>query len=336
LFPSPFSEAFGRSLSVYDKTVRRRRLILALLVGLSLVLLTAYFGESPAGGGLHSVQRGFLTVMSPIQDGANKVLKPVRDLFGWFGSTLDAKSQNKELRAELAKLRLRLSTTQSDEHSYRELLALYHLDGDLGISRYSPVSATVFYKSPNIWYSRITIDKGYSSGVRVNDPVINGEGLIGKVTQVASDGALVSLITDSEVEVKARIAATGAEGLVQPQVGEPGRLLMQYLPPGTRPQPGDLVITTGTVSGRGDSLYPAGIPIGTVTSVNERSAYESLNVSPLVNLHNLDVVQVLTYGSGSRVARLTQLASALAPEGRAGGSEEEGRAGQLASTGSGG
>jgi len=45
---------------VYDKTVRRRRLVLALLVVLSLILLTAYFGEASSGG-LHSVQRGFLT-----------------------------------------------------------------------------------------------------------------------------------------------------------------------------------------------------------------------------------------------------------------------------------
>ena len=77
---------------MYDKTVRRRRAVLALLVVLSLILLTAYFGEAP-NGGLHSVQRGFLTVVSPIQDGANKALKPVRDLFGWFGDTLHAKSQ---------------------------------------------------------------------------------------------------------------------------------------------------------------------------------------------------------------------------------------------------
>jgi len=81
---------------VYDKTVRRRRAVLVLLVMLSLILLTAYFGEA-SGGRLHSVQRGFLTVVSPIQDGANKALKPVRDLFGWFGDTLHAKSQRDQL-----------------------------------------------------------------------------------------------------------------------------------------------------------------------------------------------------------------------------------------------
>lgn len=319
---------------MYDKTVRRRRAVLVLLVVLSLILLTAYFGESPSGG-LHSLQRGFLTVVSPVQDGANKALKPVRDLFGWFGSTLHAKSQNGQLRSQLAKLRVELTTNQSNERSYRELLKLYHLDNQLSLADYNPVTATVVYQSPNIWYSTITIDKGSSSGVRVNDPVISGEALIGKVTLVAPDGAVVSLITDSAVEVTAKVSATGVVGIVQPQVGEPGRLLLQYLPSGTPATPGDYVVTSGTVSKQGDSLYPKGLPIGQVTSVNERSPFKSVNVSPLANLHNLDVVQVLTHVSQSRAQTLSNVAESLTPA-HPGSSEEEAQSGQLASTGTGG
>ena len=108
------------SQSVYDKTVRRRRAVLALLVVLSLVLLTAYFGEAP-GGRLHGVQRGFLTVVSPIQDGANKALKPVRDLFGWFDDTLHAKSQRDELRKQVDRLRAELVDDQAEKRAYHEL-----------------------------------------------------------------------------------------------------------------------------------------------------------------------------------------------------------------------
>ena len=61
---------------MYDKTVRRRRAVLGLLVASSLILLTIYFGESSANGGLHSVQRGVLQAVSPIEDGASRVLKP--------------------------------------------------------------------------------------------------------------------------------------------------------------------------------------------------------------------------------------------------------------------
>jgi rod shape-determining protein MreC len=313
---------------VYDKTVRRRRAVLALLVVLSLILLTAYFGEAPSGG-LHSVQRGFLTVVSPIQDGANKVLKPVRNLFGWFSSTLHAKSQNSELRKQLDKLRREFTAKQSNEVSYQQLLKLYHLDNTLSINDYHPVAATVVYQSPNIWYSTVIIDQGSSSGVRVNDPVIDGEALIGKVTRVTSDGALVSLITDSAVEVTAKISATGAPGIVGPEVGEPSRLLMQYLPSTGSVMPGDYVVTAGTVSSRGDSLYPKGIPSGQVTSTSEQNGFKSVEVSPLADLHGLDVVQVLTYPPESKAASLSSLAANLTPV-RPLTPEEETQGGQVA------
>jgi rod shape-determining protein MreC len=313
---------------VYDKTVRRRRAVLALLVALSLILLTAYFGEASSGG-LHSLQNGFLTVVSPIQDGANKALKPVRDTFGWFGSTLKAKSQNKQLRRQLAAVRKQLTGYQFDQRSYQELLRLVHLDQTLSIADYRPVNANVVAQSPNVWYLTIGIDAGSSAGVRVNDPVIDDEGLIGKVTRVVSDGAVVSLITDSEVEVSARVSATGTLGMLQPQVGEPGHLLMRFIS-GARVTRGDYVVTSGTVVSGGESLFPRGIPIGTVTSESERSAYRTVNVSPLADLRNLSTVQVLSAPPGSRAARLAATAARLAPN--EGGGEEEGASGQVAAS----
>jgi rod shape-determining protein MreC len=315
-------ERFGRSQSVYDKTVRRRRAVLALLVVLSLILLTAYFGEAP-GGRLHSVQRGFLTVISPLQDGANKALKPVRDLFGWFDDTLHAKSQRDQLRKQVDMLRGRLLANQAEQRSYRQLLSLYHLDRRLSVSDYHPVTATVVGKSPNIWYATAVIDKGTSAGVQVNDPVINGEGLVGKVTQVVFDGAQVSLITDSTMGVSARIATSNATGIVQPKVGDPNDLLLQYLPANTQANPGEYVVTSGTVSRPDDSLYPPGILIGQITSVNEESAYKSVNVHPAADLHNLDVVQVLTAARGTLAANLSQLAASLPPGQNAGPAGEQ-------------
>jgi rod shape-determining protein MreC len=317
---------------VYDKTVRRRRAVLAVLVALSLLLLTAYFGEAP-NGRLHAVQRGFLTVISPIQDGANKALKPVRDLFGWVDDTVHAKSQRNELLKQVAKLRRELIANQFEKRSYRELASMYKLDNQLSVNNYRPVTATVVGKSPNIWYATVVIDKGESAGVRINDPVINGEGLVGKVAQVASDGAQISLITDSTMGVSARIGTTNATGIVQPKVGDPNDLLLQYLPANTQAQPGEYVVTSGTVSGPDDSLYPPGILIGQVTSVNEESAYKSVNVRPASNLHALDVVQVLTAAQGTLPATLSRLAASL-PVGQntvAGGASGE----QLASTGAG-
>ena len=311
---------------MYDKTVRRRRAVLLLLVVLSLLLLTAYFGESP-NGRLHSVQRGVLTVVSPLQEGANKALKPVRDLFGWFGETLHAKSQRDELLKQADKLRRELVADEAEKRSYRELIGLYRLD-QLGVHDYHPVTATVVGKTPNIWYSTVNIDKGESAGVHKNDPVVNSEGLIGKVAEATSDGAQVDLITDSTMGVSARIGTSDATGIVQPKVGDPKDLLLQYLPANTKANAGEYVVTSGTVASPDDSLYPPGLLIGQVTSVNEESAYKSVNVHPIANLENLDIVQVLTAGAGSRPANLERLAVNLPAGQTATGSGE-----QLASTG---
>jgi rod shape-determining protein MreC len=300
---------------------------------LSLILLTAYFGEAPSGR-LHSVQRGFLTVISPIQDGANKVLKPVRDLFGWFGDTLHAKSQRNELQKKLNRVTKELVVNQADERSYHNLLKLFNLDNTLSIASYKPVSATVLTQSPNIWYETVGINKGSSSGVQINDPVINDQGVVGKVGQVASDGAVVDLITDSEVGVTAKINATGVTGIVQPKVGEPSNLLMQYLPSTTKVKEGDLVVTSGTLSPQGESLFPPGIPIGRVTSTNAQSPYKSVNLQPQVDLHNLEVVQVLTATKGSVPSNLSHLAASLPRPGQPSTSAPNGN--QLAYTGGGG
>jgi rod shape-determining protein MreC len=319
---------------VHDKTIRRRRAVLVLLVALSLILLTAYFGEAPSGR-LHSVQRDFLTVVSPIQDGANKALKPVRDLFGWFGSTLHAKSQLAELRKQNDRLRAQVIARQSDERGYAALRRLFHLDNQLGVAAYRPVSAKVMGESPNLWNSTIDIDKGTGAGVQINDPVIVGEGVVGKVTLAAPDGAQVGLITDPSVGVSAIINETGAPGLIEPKAGDPSDLLMQFLPANTAVSVGDYVVTSGTISSPDESLFPRGIPVGQVTSVQEEGPFKAVNVHPLAELHSLETVQVLTSTSSSAQARASHLVASM-PPGQTSGLGSVAAEGQLASVGSGG
>jgi rod shape-determining protein MreC len=304
---------------VYGKTVRRRRAVLVLLVVLSIILLTAYFGES-SNGGLHSVQRGFMTIVSPIQDGANTVLKPVRDAVGWFGGMLKAKDERNRFRSELDKLRAAVVAERSGRLTKRERSELGGLDARMRLAGYGLVSADVVVEPDNIWYATVDIDKGSSEGIGVNDAVINGEGLVGKVTTVASDSAQVSLITDSRVAVSARISGSRQPGMVQPKVGNPSDLLLQYLPSNSNASPGELVETSGTVANNGEyeSLFPAGIPIGTVTSIEQESPYRSVNLRPAVELHSLDVVQVLTAATGSRPRRVASGVASLPAEEQSG------------------
>jgi rod shape-determining protein MreC len=284
---------------LYDKSVRRRRAVLILLVVCSLILLTAYFGESQSSP-LHSVQRGFLQVVSPIQDGASRALKPVRDLFGWFGDTLDAKKERDELRKELEATRKEAIANEAAAREAVQLRKLVGLDQQIGTDQMDPVAARVITRSPTLWYSTVSINKGTSSGVRIDQPVINGDGLVGTITSATSNAAIVTLITDHTSGVSAVINESGVAGVVQPAVGKPDDLLMQYIRRGDRIEKGQTVVTAGSKSQRYESLFPPGIPIGTVSKVDdeELDVNQSVHVKPFAQLRRLDVLQVLTKPQG--------------------------------------
>ena len=213
---------------MHDKAVRRRRAVLALLVLLSLFLLTAYFGES-SGGALHGVQRGAMEVLAPIQEGANRALKPFRDLFGWFGDTLDAKDERDQLEAENERC-ARTSPRSRPRSASSSSEGLQAANEEGGLDDYTPVEARVIARSPSSWYQTFQINKGSSDGVEVDQPVVNGAGLVGKVKSVSDGNAVVMLLTDPEFGVSAQALRSGEPGSVAPAVGAPGDLRFELVP----------------------------------------------------------------------------------------------------------
>jgi rod shape-determining protein MreC len=280
---------------MHDKVVRRRRAVLALLLALSLFLLTAYFGES-AGGGLHAVQRGALEVMAPIEEGANKALKPARDLFGWFGDTLDAQNERDRLATERDKLRQEVATLQSRERELTQLKGLQDLNTAGGLGQYDPVQARVYQRSPSTWYQTVTINKGSSDGVNVDDPVTNGQGLVGKVKSVSDGNAVVMLLTDQDFGVSAEAAQRGEPGSITPIAGTRNDLLFDLVENSEKIRKGDLIVTAGTTSRSLPSVYPRSILIGTVKRIQlgEGPLDRRIHVAPAADLRRLDIVQVLT------------------------------------------
>jgi rod shape-determining protein MreC len=273
---------------------------LAVLVGLSIALLTAYFGES-ASGGLHAVQRGFMQVLAPLQEGASRALKPARDLGGWIGDVFDAKSDNKKLRDQVEELRARLAKAETNERDSADLRALVGFNrSDVYPENYEHVAARVIGRSPTVWYSTVTIDKGSDAGVRANQPVVTGDGLIGKISAVSGDAAQVTLVTDHTSGVSAQVVPEGASGLVKARVGDPNDLLLDFVEKGRPVLKGATVVTAGWRSSKLESLFPRGIPIGRVTRVDsrERELYQRVHLRPFADLRRLNVVEILVPPSG--------------------------------------
>jgi rod shape-determining protein MreC len=284
---------------MHDKAVRRRRAVLAALVLLSLFLLTAYFGES-SGGGLHSVQRGTMEVVAPIQEGANRALKPFRDLFGWFGDTLDAKSERDKLLAERDALRKQLADVTVQNRELEQIKGLDEQNTAGGLDDYQPVQARVIARSPSSWYQTFQINKGSSDGVRVDQPVVNSAGLVGKVKEVSDGNAVVMLLTDPEFGVSAQALESGEPGSVGPAAGAPGDLRFELVPNAKQVRRGERIITAGTSTSAKvsslASLYPRGILIGSVKRIEtgEGELDRVIHVQPVADLRSLDIVEVLT------------------------------------------
>jgi rod shape-determining protein MreC len=241
-------------------------------------------------------------VFGPLQEGADRALKPARDLVNWFDETFDARGENDRLTQEVRQLRTKVAageTALSEDNQLRKLLGLQRL-GELPIG-FNPVTGRVIARSPTVWYSTVTIDHGSGAGVRVNDPVITGDGLVGRVTSVTHGTALVTLITDHTSAVSAKVVPSGIQGVIRPEVGDPTNLILDFIDSTKHVREGETVVTAGWKSRGLSSLFPYGIPLGTVTqaTVAEQEASQQVHVRPYADLRNLEFVQVLTKG-GSR------------------------------------
>jgi rod shape-determining protein MreC len=282
---------------LYDKkVVRRRRAVLGVLVALSLGLLTVYFGEN-GGGLLHSVQRGTSAVFSPLEKGVSIVFKPVSNFTHWTGDVFHAKKENNQLKKQVQQLQSQLAQAQTAERDAAELRALVGLPRSSNFASGGKlITARVISRSPTVWYSNVVINAGSGDGVHLNDPVIAAGGLAGKITSVSGGQSLVTLITDESSAVSAQVMPDGSNGIVRPEVGNPGDMLLDYIAKGAKIQKGDSVLTSGFTSSKLDSLFPRSIPIGKVTKVSpsELEQYQRVHIQPYADLRRMEYVQVLT------------------------------------------
>ena len=134
-----------------------------------------------------------------------------------------------------------------------------------------------------------------NQGVRVNDPVVTTDGLVGRVTRVAHGLARVTLLTDATSAVAASDLTTKAYGLVQHGPGGGTQLVFSRVSKDKVVRPGDFVVTAGTQLPSLPDIYPRGILIGRVTSVyqNNVDEFKHIQVNPFADFSSLDSVAIL-------------------------------------------
>jgi rod shape-determining protein MreC len=275
----------------------RRRLVVGSLVLLSLVLITLSF-SSGEDSRLSGVESAGSAVLRPFAVGFERVAQPFRDAYGWADSLLDARAEAERLRRENEELRQRSIQNEfarQQNETLKSLLRYVESPRFPDDFRENSTVAEVIGRPGGAFAQAITIAAGSDAGVRVEDPVITGEGLVGIVTRITADTARIQLLTDQEAAVSAIDLRTGATGIVRHARGTRETLVLDRVRKQDDVKERDVIVTAAGRAGALSSLYPKGIPIGEVTSVGltDTDLFQQVQIEPYVDFGALDTVIVL-------------------------------------------
>lgn len=276
-----------------------------MLLVASLAMLTVSYREG-AGGALYAPQMQVLHAVAPIERGLDRAWRPVRGAWDWGATLLRARKENPELRERVDQLEREAAIAQVVEQEnvrLRELLALKERgrfpDG------YRLVTGNVIARPPTSSERSLLIDLGSDDGVSVDDTVMVARGLIGHVEAVSTNAARVKLMIGRSEAVSATVAESGAQGVLRPVSNEGSPVMeLAYVSQRVRVTPGDLVVTSGWSTDNLQSIYPAGVPLGVVSSVGNSPAnlYKTIQVTPFADFDRIEEVIVLVARPGVRRA----------------------------------
>jgi rod shape-determining protein MreC len=270
----------------------KRKIVVGSLVLLSLVLITLSFRSDA----LDPVQSFGSSVLRPFEVAANRVARPFRDAAGWTSGLVHARSENEKLKQENETLRQRVLESEAAIAQNRDLKSqLRFVEGPRFPQDYLAVPAAVL-TNPTAFEQSVTIAAGSKDGVAKEDVVVTSAGLVGQVTKVFSRASRVMLISDPDSAVRAADARDrGTFGILE-RGSASDSLVLTRVGKDRRVDLGDMIVTAGSPGGSDlPSIFPRGIRIGVVTSVNQldTDVYKQIQVQPFVNLSAIQSVIVL-------------------------------------------
>lgn len=269
---------------------RKIHVVTIIICALILVVMGISFatqGSSSASGNVLGV------VVSPVQKFFSSIGNSVGDFFGFVFDMKDFQQENLELKDEVNRLSARvreLEAFEKENERLREMLDFKSTAGDRDM-----VGCEIIAKDPSNWFYSFTIDKGSDDGIKVNDAVMSGYGLVGRIAEVGSGWAKVQTIVDVNCSVGAMMPRSGEYAIVDGDLtmAEQGRCRMSALVKDTSLVLGDTVVT----SGLGD-VFPEGILIGTVSDIKSDSMgysqYAIIDIA--VDLKKIQEVMVIRSG----------------------------------------
>ncbi|MFE7133954.1 rod shape-determining protein MreC [Streptomyces sp. NPDC057638] len=269
------------------RDTRESRLLLVLLIAIAFALITVDIrgGEdSPVDG----ARRAAATVFGPVQDGVATAVDPIGNAIAAVRDSGRRHDRVSALERENAELKTRLGSDDRNRSRARELDSILKT---AGAGQYGVKGAQVIAIGAAQGFSwTVTIDAGSRDGIRRDMTVINGDGLVGRVTTVGPHTATVLLANDPAFTVGTRMEKTSELGFATGQGDRP--LSVQLLNGRHKVKKGDRLVTFGS---QADRPFVPGVPVGEVVRVDPSRGdlTRTVYVRPYVGFSRLDVVGVV-------------------------------------------
>ncbi len=264
----------------------RVRVVLVLAVLLAVVLIVV--GSLTNLSLPNMLVQGVLT---PIRSGVSSLTGQARQFYSYMFSYEALQAENEALKEQLSQIEdeARQSDAISRENDrLRAALALKDANPD-----YQLVDGYIISWSSNNWTSTFTINRGTNIGIAEGMCAITANGeLVGLVSEVGPNYAVVKSVLDSSLEISATIASSGYNGMVQGgySTGLDGLLRMDYLPSGATIRNKDQVVTAGS------TIYPRGLIIGNVVDAgfDDTGVAKYALLEPATDIRSLEQVFIVT------------------------------------------
>jgi rod shape-determining protein MreC len=275
-----------------QKEIRQRAPIwLVALLVTNLVIMAV---DARDADGRHKVLRVWTqTFASPLQSASSRASGATSGFFEQIWNFRSTAQQNEQLKERLTQVEQELTLARQASAENERLKALLNLNEQLHIET---VPARVIARDPSVWFNTITINRGTSSGITANMPVVTAGGIVGRVITVSPWASQVMLITDEKAgagAVVGQLGESGALGSVRGRADLGVALIeMRYVSGLEKVELNDSVMTTGQ-----DGIYPPGLNVGRVVDVKKGSATQAhhILIQPGAQLDHLEEVAVLLY-----------------------------------------
>lgn len=268
---------------------RRRGLFIFLISLLLVIALGVCSALFPSRFPLLS--NAFGTVISPIQNGITRAVDWVNQVSDYMTEFDALKAENESLKLERAEIEGKIREAELNEQENKRLRTLLNLQGKRKDFVFE--SATIVSRGSSNWSSTLTLSKGSSDGIAIDNCVITESGaLVGIVKEVGFNWCTVITVIDTDLAVGGQSFQTGEMTVLEGDFAlmTENKLKLSYLSEDSAIVPGDLILT----SGRG-GRYPAGLLVGQVdalkTDVSGIAQYAT--VTPKVDLDQLSQVFII-------------------------------------------